>query len=56
MTGDERDRRDSRALEPELVAIRRRFHRIPEVGLALPATQEALVSEAERISAEREAK
>lgn len=39
----------ARALEPELVRIRRRFHRIPEVGLALPATQAALLEEVERL-------
>jgi hippurate hydrolase len=38
---------DARALLPEMVAVRRRIHRRPELGLALPETQ-ALVVDALR--------
>lgn len=31
------------ALQPELVALRRRLHREPEIGLELPRTQEAVI-------------
>ncbi|MCU0477985.1 MAG: M20 family metallopeptidase [Chloroflexi bacterium] len=36
---------DARAALPDLVALRRRLHRIPEVGLQLPATQAVVVEE-----------
>jgi hippurate hydrolase len=36
---------DARAALPDLVALRRRLHRIPEVGLQLPATQAAVIEE-----------
>ncbi len=39
--------KDSRAILPEVQALRRRLHAIPEVGLQLPLTQ-ALVAEAVR--------
>ncbi|MGX1135397.1 amidohydrolase [Streptomyces glaucescens] len=34
---------DARALLPELVAVRRRLHRAPEVGLSLPRTQRTVL-------------
>ena len=40
---------DARALLPELVAIRRRIHRHPEVGIDLPVTQALIVEELERL-------
>jgi amidohydrolase len=39
----------ARALMPQIVAIRRRLHRHPELGLHLPETQEAIVEELERL-------
>jgi hippurate hydrolase len=36
---------DALALTPELVALRRRLHQVPEVGLQLPKTQEIVRSE-----------
>jgi hippurate hydrolase len=35
----------ARAILPDLVDLRRRLHRIPEVGLQLPRTQEVVVAE-----------
>lgn len=35
---------DARALLPEVVALRRELHRHPEIGLALPATQERVLA------------
>jgi hippurate hydrolase len=37
------------ALLPELVAVRRRLHRRPEVGLQLPGTQAVVVEELEKL-------
>jgi amidohydrolase len=37
-------RDDARALSDDLVRMRRSLHRIPEVGLALPRTQEAVLA------------
>ena len=36
---------DARAIQPAVVAIRRRLHRHPELGLNLPETQETIVDE-----------
>jgi hippurate hydrolase len=36
---------EARDLGPELTALRRRLHTIPEVGLQLPATQQAILDE-----------
>ncbi|MCX4725852.1 M20 family metallopeptidase [Streptomyces sp. NPDC090052] len=38
-------RDDARALSDDLVRLRRSLHRIPEVGLELPRTQEAVLAE-----------
>ena len=40
---------DARALLPELVEVRRRLHRRPEIGLDLPATQALVVAELEQM-------
>lgn len=40
---------DARALLPDVVAIRRRIHRHPEIGTDLPVTQAVIVEELERI-------
>ena len=40
---------DARALLPEVVAIRRRIHRRPEIGIQLPITQAVIVEELERL-------
>jgi hippurate hydrolase len=40
---------DARALLPELVEVRRRLHRRPEIGLDLPATQALVVDELEQM-------
>ena len=40
---------DAQALMPEIVEVRRRLHRRPEVGLVLPATQAVIVAELERM-------
>jgi amidohydrolase len=40
---------DARALLPELLEVRRRLHRRPEIGLSLPATQAVVVAELERM-------
>jgi hippurate hydrolase len=37
------------ALMPEIVAIRRRLHRRPEIGLSLPQTQDVIVVELEKL-------
>jgi hippurate hydrolase len=42
----------ARAILPDVVAIRRRLHRTPEVGLDLPATQAVVVEELERLGLE----
>jgi amidohydrolase len=39
----------AQALMPQIVAVRRRLHRHPELGLQLPETQEAIVEELERL-------
>ncbi|HMO12374.1 MAG TPA: amidohydrolase, partial [Actinotalea sp.] len=36
---------DARALTDDLVDLRRRLHRVPEVGLHLPITQGVLLEE-----------
>jgi hippurate hydrolase len=36
-------REDATALAPDLVALRRRLHQIPEIGLQLPRTQQAVL-------------
>jgi metal-dependent amidase/aminoacylase/carboxypeptidase family protein len=38
-------REDATAMLDELMALRRELHQIPEVGLALPPTQERVLSE-----------
>ena len=40
---------DAEALLPEILEVRRRLHRRPEIGLALPATQALVVDELERM-------
>src|SRR5665811_610700 len=40
---------DTEALLPEIVEVRRRLHRRPEIGLDLPATQAVVVAELERM-------
>jgi amidohydrolase len=42
----------ARAIQPDVVAIRRRIHRHPEIGLQLPETQEVIVDELARIGLE----
>jgi amidohydrolase len=37
-------REDARALAPELVALRRELHQVPEIGLDLPLTQEKVLA------------
>jgi amidohydrolase len=37
-------RDDARAIQPELVALRRELHQIPEIGLELPQTQEKVLA------------
>jgi amidohydrolase len=39
----------ARGLMPQIVAVRRRIHRHPELGLQLPETQEVVVDELERL-------
>jgi len=43
---------DARAALPDLVALRRRLHRIPEVGLQLPATQAVVIEELQALGLE----
>lgn len=43
---------DAFALAPELVALRRRLHQVPEVGLQLPKTQEIVLSELDGLGLE----
>ena len=40
---------DAEAILPELVEVRRRLHRRPEIGLTLPGTQVVVVEELERM-------
>ncbi len=40
---------DARSILPDLVAIRRRIHRHPEIGTDLPVTQAVIVEELERL-------
>jgi hippurate hydrolase len=40
---------DARALLPDVLAIRRRIHRHPEIGTDLPVTQAVIVEELERL-------
>ncbi|HXU85978.1 MAG TPA: M20 family metallopeptidase, partial [Verrucomicrobiae bacterium] len=42
----------ARAIQPDVVAIRRRIHRQPEVGLALPKTQALILEELARLGIE----
>src|SRR5690349_2982492 len=42
----------ARAIQADVVAIRRRIHRHPEMGLHLPETQEVVVDELARIGVE----
>lgn len=42
----------ARAVQPQVLAVRRRIHRHPEIGTNLPETQEAIVDELERIGLE----
>jgi hippurate hydrolase len=42
----------ARVIHAETLAIRRRIHRHPEIGLSLPETQEAIVDELERLGLE----
>ncbi len=37
------------AIQPEVVAIRRRIHRLPEIGLQLPKTQAVILEELEKL-------
>ena len=43
---------DARAILPDVVAIRRRIHRQPEIGLDLPLTQAVVVEELRRLGLE----
>lgn len=43
MSLDDRLRDDAQAIAPELVALRHRLHRRPEIGLDLPETQRAVL-------------
>jgi amidohydrolase len=43
---------DARAILPDVVAIRRRIHRRPEIGLDLPLTQAVVVEELRRLGLE----
>ena len=45
-------RDDALALTPELVALRRKLHQVPEVGLQLPKTQEIVLSELDGLGLE----
>ena len=40
---------DAETLLPEILEVRRRLHRRPEIGLTLPATQALVVAELERM-------
>jgi amidohydrolase len=42
----------ARRIQPDVIAIRRRIHRHPEIGLQLPETQEVIVDELARIGIE----
>ena len=43
MSVDDSLREDARALAPDLVELRRRLHRHPEIGLQTPVTQQAVL-------------
>ena len=43
---------DAESLMPDVVAVRRRLHRQPEIGLQLPRTQALIVEELERLGLE----
>jgi amidohydrolase len=45
-------RDDARALEPDLVALRRELHQIPEIGLHLPLTQQRVLAALEGLPLE----
>jgi amidohydrolase len=42
----------ARAVQPDVVAIRRRIHRQPEIGLQLPVTQDVIVEELAKLGLE----
>src|SRR5437879_4496220 len=42
----------ARAIQPDVVAIRRRIHRQPEIGLALPVTQAIVLEELAKLGLE----
>jgi len=42
----------ARAIEPEVVALRRQVHRRPEIGLDLPATQAIVLEELAKLGIE----
>lgn len=52
MALDDRLYDDSRAMVPELVALRRQLHRRPEVGLQVPETQATVLRELEGLDLE----
>jgi amidohydrolase len=43
---------DAESLKADVVAVRRRLHRVPEIGLQLPRTQALIVEELERLGLE----
>ena len=42
------------AIQDDVVAIRRRLHRRPEIGLDLPATQAVIVEDLDRLGLSRD--
>ncbi|WP_037062776.1 M20 metallopeptidase family protein [Pseudonocardia acaciae] len=52
MSLDDRLRDDATALAPELVTLRHRLHRHPEIGLDLPVTQRAVLEELDGLGLE----
>ena len=40
---------DARAIQPDVVAVRRRIHRQPEIGTDLPITQAVIIEELEKL-------
>src|SRR3954447_11466210 len=42
----------ARAIQPDVVAVRRRIHRQPEIGMDLPATQAVIVEELAKVGLE----
>ena len=45
-------REDAAELQPELAALRRELHQIPEIGLDLPTTQERVLAALHRLPLE----